>query len=73
MLKVVTIEFYDGKKYIFRLDKEYEKPLLKVLNEYFEMVEVGNVANISVRCIKEGIYNNITSFEDELKELNDDK
>jgi len=58
-IKIVLIETFKGEKYVLRLDKEYEKALLKLLRNLFKEAPLGSLAHVSIRNMKEEEYKTI--------------
>jgi len=57
--KVVLIETFRNEKYVLQLDREYEKALAKLLRNLFKGAALGSIAHISLRNIKEEVYDSI--------------
>jgi len=58
-IQVILIETFKGEKYVLRLDREYERALMKLLRNLFKGANLGSLAHISLRNIKEAEYDNI--------------
>ena len=58
-IRVIMVEAFNGKKYIIRLDKDYEEVLMNLLNMLFGNNKLGSVACISIRLIKREEYNKV--------------
>ena len=57
-IKIILIETFEGVKYVFRLDREYEKALMNLLKKLFKS-PLGSIAHISLRTIKKDEYDKI--------------
>jgi len=58
-IKVVLVETFRGEKYVLRLDREYEKALVRLLKNLFKDAPLGSLAHISLRNMKKGEYSGI--------------
>ncbi len=60
---VILIETFAGEKFVLRRDQPYDVTLLALLKDLFAKAKPGGVALVSLRYIKEQLYNTIPASQ----------
>ena len=71
-IQVILVETFKGDKYLFRLDREYEQALTKLLKGLIKTAKLGSIACLSLRYVEEDKYEEIPKSADFVRKENKD-